>query len=111
MEQKRLSEIIRILIGRGYTIDFRRLNACGEASDDQDFVIDEAFCCQERFETGRDIYVFAISSASRDFKGILISGNVSENVDFWNSLSHTLENLKGSLSQFLAGKELSKKEQ
>lgn len=110
MEHKRLSEIIRILIGRGYTIDFRKLNACGDETGNQDFVIDETFCCRERFETGRDIYVFAISSASRDFKGILISGNVSENVDFWNSLSYTLENLKGSLSQFIAGRELSRKE-
>ena len=113
MENKRLSEVISLLLSRSYTIDFNQLSIDEEQIDDypSDFLVDEMYCCRERFQSGRNIFVFAISSESLNFKGILISGNVTESVDFWNALTQTLENLKASLSHLLTDGEYSKARQ
>ena len=116
---RKLSEVIESLLRRGYTIDFDQLTK-GEIgfyqahvanNPSEDFRVDEIFCCSEKFDTDKAIYVFAISSDSHHFKGILINGYSGESIDFWNAFAQTLEKLKSSLSQLLSTHELSSERQ
>jgi hypothetical protein len=113
MERRELSEVISQLLQLGYSLDFNTLTERVERFEDipANFVIDKIFVCTETFTSHKDIYVFAISSKIHHFKGILITGNISESVDFWNDLTHTLENLKSKLSQLLLTHEFSTERQ
>ena len=112
---KKLSEVIELLLHRGYTIDFDQLTKGDRGfypahvanEPPEDFHIDEIFCCREKFDTDKAIYVFAISSERHQFKGILINGYSDASIDFWNAFAQTLEKLKSSLSQLLSTHELS----
>jgi hypothetical protein len=117
---KNLSEVLSLLLSRGYNIDFDQLARAEkdfypahlENKPPEDFRVDEIFCCREKFETGDAIYVFAISSRKHHFKGILINGcSSSESLDFWNAFTETLERLKSSLSQLLSNHKLSRERQ
>lgn len=116
---RKLSEVIEVLLRRGYTIDFDQLTK-GERGfyqahvanePPEDFRVDEIFCCREKFDTDKAIYVFAISSKRHHFKGILINGYSGESIDYWHAFAQTLEKLKSSLSQLLSTHELSSERQ
>jgi hypothetical protein len=112
---KKLSEVISLLLSRGYKIDFGQLTTTRKDSfqtnvenvPPEDFRVDEIFCCREKPESDEAIYVFAISSERYRFKGILINGYNTESLDFWNAFTETLEKLKTSLSELLSTHELS----
>jgi hypothetical protein len=108
-----LSEVINLLLNRGYTLDFDQLTR-GEHIENkppEDFHVDEIFCCREHFDTGDAIYVFAISSERHGFKGILINSDSTETLDLWNAFSKILERLKSCLTHLLSNHELLKQRQ
>jgi hypothetical protein len=115
----KLSDVIGLLLSKGYTIDFAQLTKAEkgfykthvDSKPLEDFRINEIFFCKGKFETDKAIYVFAISSERHRLKRILTNGYSGNSSDFWNSFSQALERLKRSLSQLLSTYELSRERQ